>query len=61
MTTHKQQLAKHRSDMQRLIEAKGLRIETLPSGRIRVSGPGVDMHVVDLAYLNSFDLLPAKQ
>ena len=61
MTTRAAQLASKRDEIQRLVEQKGLRIETLPSGRIRVFGVGVDIRVVDLAYVNSYDLLPATR
>ena len=61
MTTRAAQLASKRDEIQRLVEQKGLRIETLPSGRIRVFGVGADIRVVDLAYLNSYDLLPATR
>ncbi|WP_236450494.1 hypothetical protein [Stutzerimonas stutzeri] len=47
--------------MQRLIELRGLKIQTLASGCIRVSGVGVDIRVVDMAYLSSYDLLPATR
>ena len=61
MTTRAAQLASKRDEIQRLVEQTGLRIETLPSGRIRVFGVGVDIRVVDLAYVNSYDLLPATR
>ncbi len=61
MTTRTAQLAKKRQEMQRLIELRDLKIQTLASGCIRVSGVGVDIRVVDLAYLSSYDLLPATR
>lgn len=61
MTTHAETMKTKRAEILQLIEAKGLRLQKLPSGHMRVSGPGVDIHVIDLAYLSSFDLLPAKQ
>lgn len=61
MSTQAAQLVHKRAEALRLVEARGLKIETLPSGRIRVFGPGVDMRVVDLAYLSSYDLLPATR
>ncbi len=61
MTTYAETMKKNRAEILRLIDAKGLRLQKLPSGHVRVSGPGVDIHVTDLAYLNSFDLLPATR
>lgn len=61
MSTRAAQLANKRDEIQRLAEQRVLHIETLPSGRIRVFGVGVDIRVVDLAYLSSYDLLPATR
>lgn len=52
MSNRAAQLANKRDEIQRLAEQRGLRIEMLPSGSIRVFGVGVDIHVFDVAHVS---------
>lgn len=60
MSTYQVPPAAHAERMARRIAADGLVLERCGRGW-RVSGPGVDVLVVDLAHLTAADLVPAHR